>query len=112
MLEDYLEAESLKPDDSSETELSLSLEESTWLLTMANRLADELGAKGHSKDRVMHILLDEVSSSFWLLEYGEQIDLLEDYLVAEEWCGFYRTIGAVAVCGIAAIAVAVAWWYS
>jgi hypothetical protein len=106
------DSEDLGPYDSSETELSLSLEESTWLITTAERLADDLSAKGHSREYVMHILSDEVGDSFWLLEYDESIHLLENCLVAEEWCGFYRTTGAVAVCGIAAIAVAVVWWYS
>jgi hypothetical protein len=89
------------------------LEESAWRAGKIHKHADQLVAKGYSRQLVVQVIADEVGDSFWLLEDQEQLKLLEKRLVAETSGGIYRKIIAVAVCGIAAIAVAAAcWWFS
>jgi len=91
---------------------NLSPEESAYVSNLVISLADDLSAKGHSRDIAVYVICCRTSNSFWVLDYHEKLSRVDRYLTAEKWRVFYLRIGAVAVCGIAAIVVGVVWLYS
>jgi F0F1-type ATP synthase membrane subunit a len=91
---------------------NLSPEESAYVSNLVISLADDLSAKGHSRDIAVYVICCRSSNSFWVLDYHEKLSRVDKFLTAEKWRVFYLRIGAVAVCGIAAIVVGVVWLYS